>query len=175
MQFLHVHIDEGSVVSMASYLSHGDQQLIKTIPNEASHDKAFINKIISFTVSGAELIRMSPKDAVNWFADSPILAMIRGSYYSPSPSPRPEMHRPFWLINNFSSLLLLYFARAAMYEDRVYNSSTNDDQIHARLEGFTAAWKKKLRNIYEYERYKCSRFQNKQLWIRQLDSNTQKT
>lgn len=65
-------------MSLASYLSVEDQQLMQAIPMDASHDKAFINKIISFTIHGADLLEMSPKDAVNWFRDSPTLAMIRG-------------------------------------------------------------------------------------------------
>lgn len=76
-----MNIEEGSVVSMASYLSVEDQQLISAIPLQASHDKAFINKIISFTINGSDLLKMSPRDAVNTFRDSPTLAMIRGRWH----------------------------------------------------------------------------------------------
>lgn len=52
-----------------------------------------------------------------------------------------------------------------MFEDRVYASSNDEREVHERLMGFTAAWKKKLRNIYEYERYKCIRMKKKHAGI----------
>lgn len=151
-----MNIEEDSIVSMATYLNYEDQQLIKAIPLQPAYDKAFINKFISFTITGADLLRMSPRDAVNSFRDSPTLAMIRGNIKS---------HLaicPF----DFTVLSLLFrffvfFFCAAMFEDRVYGSSQDAAEIRHRLDGFTAAWKKKLRNIYEYERYKCSRLKNK--------------
>lgn len=154
-----MNIEEGSVVSMATYLSVEDQQLISAIPMQASHDKAFINKIISFTINGTDLLKMSPKDAVNTFRDSPTLAMIRGRWtdfeFIWVPRNCPINFFPIFSLSPF------FFVRAAMFEDRVYSSSRDENELRARLDGFTAAWKKKVRNIYEYERYKCSRLKNK--------------